>query len=326
MVDRGLLYKEWKQHFWIFLVVFAAVMLSEPFSILNDYFQYQGCLAEQKKFPDIECVLYKDYEISGVMRMFWIGGVALALSQIGFERSRGTLDFTLGLPYRRGIIFNTKYFFGITILLAAQLLSYLLSYALVVLYKVDVVNFHEYFIGSVIFCFMVYSLVMAAGAMTGNPLAQMIVAFSASILPYLLIGLPVANLQIIMSFFGVNSALFSQDSYFLNYITPIVYLDGFGVHNGGLAFTLLIPLVMGILFYIIGYFCFIEQQLERNGHFFLWRKMDRPIQILVILFGIWGFGAATSSSLFSYIFGMVIGSAVGFLISYFLIFKKIKQL
>lgn len=66
------------------------------------------------------------------MRMFWVGGVALALSQIGFERSRGTLDFTLGLPYRRGIIFNTKYVFGLSILLTAQLLSYLLSYALII--------------------------------------------------------------------------------------------------------------------------------------------------------------------------------------------------
>ncbi|MDI5789665.1 hypothetical protein PO124_18365 [Bacillus licheniformis] len=36
--------------------------------------------------------------------MFWVGGVALAISQIGFERSRGTLDFTLGLPYKRGVI------------------------------------------------------------------------------------------------------------------------------------------------------------------------------------------------------------------------------
>ncbi|GIN75583.1 MULTISPECIES: ABC transporter permease subunit [Bacillus] len=325
MVDRGLLYKEWKQHFWIFLVVFAAVMLSEPFSILNDYFQYQGCLAEQKKFPDIECVLYKDYEISGVMRMFWIGGVALALSQIGFERSRGTLEFTLGLPYKRGVIFNTKYFFGISILLTAQLLSYFLSYALIVLYKVDVVHFHEYFIGSVIFCFMVYSLVMAAGAITGNPLAQLIVAFSTSILPYLLIGLPLANFRIIRSFFGGHPAFFYGETELLDYITPIMYLNQFGIQDGSLAFTL-IPLAMGILFYIIGYFCFIKQQLERNGHFFLWRKMDRPIQILVILFGIWGFGTASGSNLFSYIFGMVIGSAVGFLISYFLIFKKIKQL
>ncbi|MPQ27022.1 ABC transporter permease subunit [Bacillus paralicheniformis] len=325
MVDRGLLYKEWKQHFWIFLVVFAAVMLSEPLALLNDYFQYQGCLADQKKFPDLECVFYKDYEMSGTMKMFWVGGIALALSQIGFERSRGTLDFTLGLPYRRGVIFNTKYFFGISILLTAQLLSYLLSYALIMLYKIDVIHFHEYFIGSVIFCFMVYSLVMAAGTMTGNPLAQLIVAFSTSILPYLLIGLPLANLQIILHFFGNDSALFYHEPDFLNYIAPIMYLDGFGIHNGSLAITL-IPLAMGILFYIIGYFCFIRQQIERNGHFFLWGKMDRPIQILVILFGIGGFGTASGSSLSSYIFGMLIGSAVGFLISYFLIFKKIKQL
>ncbi|MEC1263107.1 permease [Bacillus swezeyi] len=325
MVDRGLLYQEWKQHFWIILVVFAAVMLSEPLSILNDYFQYQSCLADQKKFPDLECDFYRDYGMSGVMRMFWVGGIALALSQIGFERSRGTLEFTLGLPYKRGLIFNTKYFFGTSILLTAQLLSYFLSYALIVVLKAEVIHFHAYFIGSAIFCFMVYSLVMAAGAMTGNPLAQLIVAFSASILPYLLIGLPVANVQIILQFFGNDASFLLLESNMMNYITPIAYLDSFGVKEGNMLITL-IPLVMGILFYIIGSFCFVNQPIERNGHFFLWKQLERPIQILVILFGILGFGMAASSSILSYIFGMIIGSAVGFLISYFLIFKKIKQL
>ncbi|KAA6448522.1 permease [Bacillus swezeyi] len=325
MVDRGLLYKEWKQHFWIILVVFAAVMLSEPLSILNDYFQYQSCLADQKKFPDLECAFYRDYGMSGAIRMFWVGGIAIALSQIGFERSRGTLDFTLGLPYKRGLIFNTKYFFGTSILLTAQLLSYFLSYALIVVLKAEVIHFHAYFIGSVIFCFMVYSLVMAAGAMTGNPLAQLIVAFSASILPYLLIGLPVANVQIILQFFGNDTSFLFLESNMMNYITPVAYLDGFGVKEGSML-IMLIPLVMGILFYIIGSFCFVNQPIERNGNFFLWKQLERPIQILVILFGILGFGMTASSSILSYIFGMVIGSAVGFLISYFLIFKKIKQL
>lgn len=45
-----------------------------------------------------------------------------------------------------------------------------------------------------------------------------------------------------------------------------MYLNHFGIQYGSLAFTL-IPLAMGILFYMIGYFCFIRQQIERNGHF-----------------------------------------------------------
>ena len=300
------------------------MLLSEPLAILNDYFQYQGCLAEQKKFPDIECVLYKDYGVSGAMRMFWVGGVALAISQIGFERSRGTLQLYTRPPSSAASFSILKYFFGISNSFTAQLLSYLLSYALIILYNVDVVFFHEYFIGAVIFCFMVYSLVMAAGAMTGNPLAQMIVAFSASILPYLLIGLPLANLRIILGFFGHDPAFFYGETELLDYITPIIYLNSFGIQDGSLAFTL-IPLAMGILFYIIGYFCFIKQQLERNGLLPLEKNGSSDPDSRDFIRHL-GFGTAAASSLFSYIFGMLIGSAVGFLISYFLIFKKIKQL
>ncbi|MDI5789666.1 hypothetical protein PO124_18370 [Bacillus licheniformis] len=134
--------------------------------------------------------------------------------------------------------------------------------------------------------------------------------FSASILPYLLIGLPLANLRIILGFFGHDPAFFYGETELLDYITPIIYLNSFGIQDGSLAFTL-IPLAMGILFYIIGYFCFIKQQLERNGHFSFGENGSSDPDSRD-LFGIWGFGTAAASSLFSYIFGMLIGSAVGF--------------
>ncbi|MEH6973748.1 ABC transporter permease subunit [Bacillus sp. JJ675] len=321
MVDRGLLYKEWKQHQWLFLIVFAAIMLSEPLTILNGYLSYQGCLEDQKVFKDLQCEFIIEYPTGTFVQMFWVGGVILALSQLGFERSKGTLDFTLSLPYKRGTVFQTKFVFGASVLLSAQLLSYLLSYLMVTVLKPEVHNFHVLFIGAMFFSFMVYSLVMAAGTMTGNILGQLVVAFSASILPYLLIGLPISNIQVILRFFGmVDSGVF-MDLDLLGYITPIIYLNHFGILDEN-RLVMFIPLIMGVLFYVIGYFCFLKQPVERNGHFFLWRQMERPIQILVILFGIFGFGLAASENIISYIIGMIIGSVVGFLLSYFLIFKK----
>lgn len=38
---------------------------------------------------------------------------------------------------------------------------------------------------------------MAAGALTGNAFAQLLTAFSAGILPYLIVALPVGNLEVV---------------------------------------------------------------------------------------------------------------------------------
>lgn len=86
--------------------------------------------------------------------------------------------------------------------------------------------------------------------------------------------------------------------------------------------------VMSMLFYLIGLISFKKLPSERNGHFFLWNKLDRPVQILVMAFGILGFGLFgyyTGHSIIGYIFGMIIGAVVGFFVSYFSIYKKTKH-
>ncbi|MCY9674633.1 ABC transporter ATP-binding protein, partial [Bacillus pumilus] len=87
----------------------------------------------------------------------------------------------------------------------------------------------------------------------------------------------------------------------------------------------IIPIVMMIVFYLIGLLSFMKHPIERNGRFFLYSKMDRPIQILVIVFGVLGFGwvgFSSDTSILGYIVGMIIGGVVGALTSYFLIYRK----
>jgi acetoin utilization transport system permease protein len=87
----------------------------------------------------------------------------------------------------------------------------------------------------------------------------------------------------------------------------------------------IVPIVMMIVFYLIGLLSFIKHPIERNGRFFLYSKMDRPIQIIVIVFGVLGFGwvgFSSDNSMFGYITGMLIGGVVGALTSYFLIYRK----
>ncbi|GIN66935.1 ABC transporter permease [Bacillus sonorensis] len=326
MVDRGLIYKEWKQHQALLLAIFFLLFLSTPLSIISEYFSYQGCLNNDNWNPR-DCQFYLNYQSGGSLQFFWAPGVFLAVAQLGLERSRGLLDFTLSLPYSRGQVFHTKFWMGGTVLVGAQLLGYLLSKLLIILLKPGSVEFFDHFmIGSMIISLMAYSLVMAAGALTGNLFAQLLTSFTVTILPFLIVVIPALNLRAIIGRELFWDQLPIIDSQIFQYMIPIIYVNPVWVTDS--KYILLIPAAMGILFYVIGYISFVKHPSERSGSFFLWKQLDRPIHIFVIIasilsFGYFGYGA--SESMIGYVLGMILGAVIGFFISYFAIYKKMKH-
>ncbi|MCL6424555.1 ABC transporter permease YtrC [Bacillus subtilis] len=327
MVDRGLLYREWKQNQVVILLSIAFLVLANPLSIVNTYLSYQGCLDRQD--PQY-CDFIVNYSISNLIDINWVPGVILAVCFLGMERSKGAMDFILSFPYNRSQIFQTKFWLGGFVIVLSQLIGFLLAWLLIVVYNPEHVYFFEHSsVGVIVISFMAFSLVMAAGALTGNAFAQLLTAFSAAILPYLIIALPVGNLEVV---FGVSiwEMFPSPESYFslasnLSNLVPISYVVNEWMTNS--KYLLLIPAVMSMLFYLIGFISFKKLPSERNGHFFLWNKLDRPVQILVMAFGILGFGLFgyyTGHSIIGYILGMIIGAVAGFFVSYFSIYKKTK--
>ncbi|MCY7941894.1 ABC transporter permease YtrC [Bacillus inaquosorum] len=328
MVDRGLLYREWKQNQVVILLSIVFLVLANPLSIVNTYLTYQGCLDRQD--PQY-CDFIVNYSISNLIDINWVPGVILAVCFLGMERSKGTMDFILSLPYNRSQIFQTKFWLGGFVIVLSQLIGFLLAWLLILVYSPEHVYYFEHSsVGVIVISFMAFSLVMAAGALTGNSFAQLLTALSAGILPYLIVALPVGNFEVV---FGVSIwELFpSPESYFslasnLSYLVPISYVVNEWLTNS--KYLLLIPAVMSILFYLIGLIGFKNLPSERNGHFFLWNKLDRPVQILVIAFGILGFGLFgyySGNSIIGYILGMIIGAVAGFFVSYLSIYKKTKH-
>lgn len=51
----------------------------------------------------------------------------------------------------------------------------------------------------IIVSMLAYSLVMAGGTLTGNSFAQLLVSFTVAISSFLLISLPVINLEILLA-------------------------------------------------------------------------------------------------------------------------------
>ncbi|MEC1648036.1 ABC transporter permease YtrC [Bacillus halotolerans] len=327
MVDRGLLYREWKQNQVVILLSIVFLVLANPLSIVNWYLSYQGCLAHQD--PQY-CDFIVNYT-SNLIDINWVAGVILAVCFLGMERSKGTMDFILSLPYNRSQIFQTKFWLGGFVIVLSQLIGFLLAWLLILVYQPEHVYYFEHSsVGVIVISFMAYSLVMAAGALTGNAFAQLLTAFAATVLPYLIVVLPILNIEYI---FDVNiwDYLPSVEDYFalvrkLYYLVPMGYVANDWLTDS--KYILLIPAVMSILFYLIGYISFKKHPSERNGYFFLWNSLDRPVQILVIAFGILGFGLfgySAGHSMIGYIFGMIIGAVVGFFVSYFAIYKKTKH-
>ncbi|MCO4849611.1 ABC transporter permease [Bacillus vallismortis] len=324
MPDSGLFYKEWKQNKALLLMIFLVFMLSNPFSILETYISYQGCVAHQNDWVG-SCVFTINYLNGTFISLFWIWGVVLAVSQLGIERSKSLFDFTLSLPYTRGQVFNAKFLTGGMVIVMPQLVGYLLSVLLLVLLKPDqAVYFHHYSLGMIIVSMLAYSLVMAGGALTGHIFAQLLVSFTATILPFLFIALPAMNIDIL---FGRNAAFLDFPiPEWIKYIFPITYVVPNWVDDS--PYYLVIPAVMSMILYIIGYISFVKLSNERNGYFFLWKSLDRPVQVIVIIIGILGFGCfgySVSESFAGYLFGMAAGAVIGFFISYFAIYKKTKH-
>lgn len=325
MPDSGLLYKEWKQNKVALIISILVFILGNPLSILNMYLIYQGCVTGKENWVG-PCVFSVDYLNSSFISLFWIWGVVLAVSQLGIERSKGFFDFTLSLPYTRGQIFHAKFLTGGMVIVVPQLIGYVLSVLLIMLLKPDqAVYFHNYSLGMIIVSMLAYSLVMAGGALTGNSFAQLLVSFTVAISPFLLISLPAINLEIL--FGGSIDFIHGPVPKWVQYFIPIIYVDSKWAENS--PYYLVIPAIMTIIFYIIGYISFVKMSNERNGYFFLWKPLNRPVQIIVIIIGIMGFGYfgfTASESFAGYLIGMGTGAVIGFLISYFAIYKKMKLL
>ncbi|MFS0654494.1 ABC transporter ATP-binding protein [Bacillus sp. 179-C3.3 HS] len=325
MVKRQLLYKEWKQSELTFILVMIIAALATPFTFLMEYSSFQSCLNDTTCTPAGDHFYYSFY-VDTFLNSSWIIGLFFALMQLGIERNKGLMDFTLSLPFSRSSIYHSKFMLATGILILIHVVSYGLSFLLTVLLHPSEINsFHYDYLFALIQALMVYSLVLAAGALTGSAIAQAIVAFSTSILPILLIGLPVVHLDFFLQTYSIYYILEG----FIMAISPIVYLEfGPNVTEPHLfaGEDIIIPILMIVLFYIIGLISFKKHPIERTGHFFLYPKMNRPIQIMVIAFGVLGFGMTgmptENSSLFSYIVFMLIGGAVGALLSYILIYRK----
>ncbi|MCM3596638.1 hypothetical protein M4D55_12710 [Metabacillus idriensis] len=328
MVGGGLFEKEFKQVRTLFLFLFIFNSFALPFTIWTQYSSHVELL---KKYPDYTS---EPFVIQfGADPLLFISTLFLffiAINQMGTERAKGMMDFTLALPYKRSKIFFVKWVLAIGIIVFSTLISLILSGSYIEWHDIAVSQplFNYYFIYFSSLT-MFYTLTLSAGALTGTPFAQGLTAISASVLPLLFTFVIAMNVQAFSNVYYPEMEMWYEAGYLF---TPALQFFG-GTAFQEIPYTyryyFLIPGGMAALFYLIGYFSFIRHPNERNGNFFLWKQLNLPVQIIVILLGVLGFSSIgygiSNESFTGYILGAVIGAAVSIILGYYLIYKKTKQ-
>lgn len=247
-----------------------------PFEVLNTYLVYQGCLDTHGAY----CKFYVNSLDSGMLNLNWAPAVILAVCLFGLERTKGTIDALFSLPYSRAQVFHTKFWLGAAVIAGFQIIGYGLAELLILLLKPErVYFFHHYSVGEIIVSILAFALVASAGCLTGNTFAQLLTAFTVSIAPYLIITLPLTNAEVIFGV-GMYELMPSVNAYLndsFQYLIPIMYVNTDWVSAS--KYILLIPAVMSIVFYAIGYFCYVRQPAERNGRFSFGDSLTGPFRL-----------------------------------------------
>ncbi|MBS2970119.1 ABC transporter permease subunit [Metabacillus sp. KIGAM252] len=311
---KGLILKEMRQTVAGLVTTLAILIIYLPWMILNAYSFY---LKGQGNIFEFDLM---DSSFSG---MVWIIPFILAIGQLGSEKQRGSMDFTLSLPYSRSTIYWGKWLIGLAMILIGLIISYLISSGIFFFTNAVVDDsMLLYYCNTFVSALLLYSLVFAAGCLTGTSFAQGLVAGSMLILPGLTVSVISMNLAVFVdSTFYYDERVMEVLSLFTG-INSILYTEGVSTLD------IFIPLVLILIYTAIGYFTFIHHPVERNGYFFLWKGFNLPVFILVLLLGMFGFAGFGFSiggeSMIGYFSGLLIGAGVGAGIGYYTIYKKAK--
>lgn len=320
MVAGELIRKEIRQNWLQLLLSVLAISFLIPIQTWTRYLDFR----EFEKAHEANLFTI-NFEYSDPSFIFIVFVITLAIVQIGIERGNGVLEFTLAMPFSRASIFLSKWMIGFGSILISWLISFGLTGMIIKLTGIPTVNFESYFLYLIGALLLFYTLTLSAGAITGTPFAQGLVVFTVSVLPLLLIGL----ISVQLGVFTEPDFQFNNEQFWVSIYnaTPFSYLF---FTNGSFPIKEIFPpFIEAIVFFIIGFYAFIKHPFERNGSFFVWKWMERPVQIVVILLGILGFSSfgyltSVENSMIGYLIGASIGAFIGFTVSYFVIYKKKK--
>ena len=328
MVVRALFLKELRQIRVLLVLFFILNAFFLPYRIWSEHSSYLNML---KDYPELSTDPFT-YPLGDDLLLILSSAFLffIAIAQMGTERARGTMDYTLGLPFKRSEIYLVKSASVLIAILLSSLISLVLSGIYTETAGVALSEpLMDYYL-ELFFCLvMVYSLTFAAGSLTGTPFAQGLTALSTGSLPFLFTFVVFNHVEGLGLYSYAEIENFINAGCLLTPFLPMMSLPFFKELTEGMPLYFLIQAAMGVLFFGIGLYSFLHHPNERNGNFFLWKQLNLPILILVLLLGVLGFSSMGyrmyDQGITGFVTGGAAGAAVSLLLGYFLIYKKTKH-
>lgn len=298
-MSKGLLWKEWRQNAWIFILILIACVGSEMISASNmidgfnnNYNYYyseefqkdnDNALEEEQMTAAgiLESIKLTPYDFEGSWVLYVLLFLFLGLKVTVFEKNKQMEYFTYGLPYSKKQIFWHKMIFPALLILVAFpsiifLKSIYIYQKIPAMYLPDFSKIWIFISAVVVLLLFTYTVASAIGNLVGEIVVAGVIGLGAILSFFYMFPVALTNLIVGFKaiFRGETIAQLGKDgdlwlSRFPSFFGEIVNTEDY---------ILLIIIIIAML--IISWFGLKTASLENNGRFLMNNKFRLPILII----------------------------------------------
>ncbi|WP_277673683.1 ABC transporter permease [Piscibacillus halophilus] len=322
MFPKALWMKEWKHTKIISFALLVVYILAYPVAAglsIDSWKARQNSLhwSEQSIYEIQSLFSGELYAVIGVIVIVLLAGFL-----IGLEKNTKRYDFMMALPFSRTQMFLTKYFYGLIVIGSTYAISFLSGYLVIVQsefsYLLSEINMLYAFFSPLAMYFVIFSLAMLVGTITGEVKSQTVLSFIFLIYPQALFVLIASMVDL----HGGDPGSVYNDNFIMEDMFWFSYL------NIGTDQNVLIPLIFGLIFTGLAWFAFIRSSSEYCGEFLMFSQLHPLFAILIPISGAL-LGGFIVGGVVPYDAGQGLKMMVywiGFIIALFFAFKITKRL
>jgi ABC-type transport system involved in multi-copper enzyme maturation permease subunit len=306
---KGLLWKEWRQYYWSFVLAFIVIAL-QPVLVPITYWIYRTGNRADAWSDGIKTILATGSSTTETIAI--IAVIVLAALMLAGERGSG-LNYLVSTPVSRRQIITAKYIVGSLGILAIMLF---ISIFLIVAGQVLPAQYSaqeviQWAVPTTAALLCLFSLALLVASFSGGILSSALFTTIIMGLPWILLGISLAALR---QFHAVSAALELKARYIVTYLFIPDYITRDGRHiwssnsnqvidrvtpDYPLEITLL--LLASLLFFWLAIKIFEKNPLERQGELLLFGNFKQIGAIFLSFLSALGWAGDVASSLTSFL-------------------------
>lgn len=322
--NKGILLNDLKRFLWLGIAYFVFLFFSIPVKILNIY----DCNKIQINYHRYMNYIFS-FDSSPLTFSICIVPVFVALILFRYIQNKKSIDMIHSLPITRKHLFDNHVFFGLMTLIMPVILISIICFLLKISLNLNDKNLHftyndvVYWAGiTILLTTFIFLFTILIGMLTGLTAAQGILTYILLFLPYGLSILIFYNLKIIIYGFVYESYM-ETNFLFLSPITRLTNLKDFPMEH----YEIITYIILSFTIFIIGRILYKKRKSEAISNVVAF-KLLQPIFKYGLTFCCMLVGgmyfAYMEKNLSWIIFGYIIASFIGYIISEMIIKKSLK--